>query len=282
MYRLFSPHPALSVYIDNYWILQALASPHHSLQEAIFVDGKADILFNFGVPYQRQTANHSPQEITRSNVDGQRLSPVMIQQIGAIDLIGVRFKIGGLAAFVRVPIHQLSNTVEPTETVFGRVMDELEQQLYDCRADVRAQVGLLDAFFLRQMHVENAHQIAGAIALDLAQQTSRSIQDISHAYGYSIRTIDRFFQQTVGISPKTYSRISRLQQGLRRLSANPHANLTEIALALGYHDQAHFTKDFKAFTGHTPATYRVLLENRRAAPPPNLVQILQDTPPRIP
>jgi AraC-like DNA-binding protein len=47
----------------------------------------------------------------------------------------------------------------------------------------------------------------------------------------------------------------RIQAVLRTAQAIPSAGLAELAMAAGFADQAHMTRDFRAITGLTPADY---------------------------
>jgi AraC-like DNA-binding protein len=278
MYRLLPPAPPLSPYIESYWLLRSDASANAPLRESIFVDGKADLLFNFGVPYRRALPDEQSESITMSNLDGQRTYPVSIVQSGAIDLIGVRFRPGGLSPFLTMPVHELSNAVIEASHMFGAAAGTLEARLYDCRENPQAQRALLDSFFMARLRTDDVYPLVQAIAARLAQQPDTSVHTVSGAFGYSIRSVDRFFRETMGFSPRTYIKIVRLQRALRQLSTDANASLAAVAFRSGYYDQAHFTRDFRAFTGQTPSAYRALLLQRRDEPPPNLVQFVQDPP----
>jgi hypothetical protein len=51
MYSFFRPALPLQPYIQNYWMLSGYHDQDTPLHEQIFVDGQADIIFNFGVAY---------------------------------------------------------------------------------------------------------------------------------------------------------------------------------------------------------------------------------------
>src|SRR5688572_20174561 len=105
MYRFALPALPLRLYIESYWFIRSGAAESMTLQENIFVDGRADILFNFGVGYQRRSSQDAADSsLTFSNIDAPREYPVAIRQHGSVDLIGIRFRAGGLAAFVIVPL----------------------------------------------------------------------------------------------------------------------------------------------------------------------------------
>jgi AraC-like DNA-binding protein len=64
----------------------------------------------------------------------------------------------------------------------------------------------------------------------------------------------RVFRRREGVPPRAYL-LERKIEGARRLLATDRS-LSEIALALGFYDQSHFTRVFKQATGETPAAYR--------------------------
>ena len=62
------------------------------------------------------------------------------------------------------------------------------------------------------------------------------------------------FRAEVGLSPKAYARVRRLQAALRQLAAGPISG-ARIAADVGYFDQAHFVREFRSFTAMTPTQY---------------------------
>ena len=77
-------------------------------------------------------------------------------------------------------------------------------------------------------------------------------------------TPDRFargFRASFGQSPYAYVLERRIQAACRQLRDSPDGSLSEIALACGFANQAHFTETFRRKTGTTPGRWRD--ENRR-------------------
>ena len=56
----------------------------------------------------------------------------------------------------------------------------------------------------------------------------------------------------MGISPFSYIRVRRFNEALRLMQTGQYDTLTEVAYALNFHDQSHFIRDIKTFTGITP------------------------------
>lgn len=74
--------------------------------------------------------------------------------------------------------------------------------------------------------------------------------------GLSHRRFIANVRHAVGLAPKEYLRVQRLQQALRSLRADPATTLAGVAALAGYSDQSHFGREFLAFAGVTPAGYR--------------------------
>jgi AraC-like DNA-binding protein len=72
------------------------------------------------------------------------------------------------------------------------------------------------------------------------------------------RQFDRKFIDRIGIGPKEYLRIVRFDQAYRMKNRFPEMSWFNIAITCGYFDYQHLSKDYKAFTSHTPATFFAL------------------------
>jgi AraC-like DNA-binding protein len=77
----------------------------------------------------------------------------------------------------------------------------------------------------------------------------------------SSRQVENIFLRTTGLSPKSYSRIIRLQEAFKEKSQNPHKSFSEITYEYEYFDQAHFIHDCRNLTSLTPAEYLRRLES---------------------
>lgn len=87
-----------------------------------------------------------------------------------------------------------------------------------------------------------------------------NVQELSDETGYSTRYINQCFRTELSMSPKVFIRMIRFQSSLDILHSVPKLTLTETSSILGYFDQAHFIKEFKAFSGFTPKKYLKYLE----------------------
>jgi AraC family transcriptional regulator len=66
----------------------------------------------------------------------------------------------------------------------------------------------------------------------------------------------RTFKQSLGLTPLQYLIDCRLRHSVRLMTEDVNANLTEIALAVGFVDQAAFIRSFRKRFLMTPGEYR--------------------------
>ncbi len=81
------------------------------------------------------------------------------------------------------------------------------------------------------------------------------IGEISKQENVSIRSIQRIFNEEIGLSPKEFSRIIRFRKMVESLYESPGINLFDLAFNFNYTDPSHLLKDFKNFTGLTPTNF---------------------------
>lgn len=76
--------------------------------------------------------------------------------------------------------------------------------------------------------------------------------------GLSHRRFIASFRHSVGLAPKAYLQVQRLQRALLSMREEPVVPLADVAALAGYSDQSHFGREFLAFAGVTPAEYRAI------------------------
>ncbi len=98
--------------------------------------------------------------------------------------------------------------------------------------------------------------------LDLLELVSQMLDDrsltrVEHVAargGITVRSLQRLFGTYVGVGPKAVLARYRLHDALAAIDAGED-DLAGLAASLGWFDQAHFTRDFRAAVGTTPSAY---------------------------
>ena len=119
-------------------------------------------------------------------------------------------------------------------------------------------VRLLNNFLLQQTSKSKGPDavIIQAVKLIVQYEGVMTVELLLQTLFVTERTLERKFKQTVGITPKRFIEIVRLNASAKRMQRmNEKQSLAGVAYDSGYFDQSHFIKDFRKFTGFTPQQY---------------------------
>jgi AraC-like DNA-binding protein len=248
LYQEHLPHVLLQEFIECYWCLQSTDTnaPFHT----VYPDGCMDIIFNFGDPLIRKDQSITEQNTASSFLVGNMLKPIQSRSLGCTNLLGIRFKPGGMSRFFPIPLHHFTDRSIPLYDVPEMFQRDLAEQLYSLNTTKRIQH--LDKFFQVKASVSNE---PWQRCLRQIVHTQASISTIAQQAGISQKQLQRKFLQNVGVSPKQLSQVLRFRALQQQLKNNPHESLMSLAWNGGFTDHAHLTKAFKTFAGITPSQY---------------------------
>lgn len=94
-----------------------------------------------------------------------------------------------------------------------------------------------------------------AILHPVEDTTQISIADLMASIGISEGYGNRVFKDVYGFSPQKYLSDLKLKWA-KKMLLKPQFTVAEIALALGYQNASHFSRQFKRWTKMSPKTYR--------------------------
>ena len=193
-------------------------------------------------------------QLPLSVITGLRNSLRLIDYAKETATLLVIFREGGAAAFFKEPLHELFGTsVALSNLIHQRIVSELEERLTEAKTN-QQRILLVEQFLISRLNeTPNDKLIDKAIQQIQLANGSIRIKDLLADLPISQDPFEKRFRRMVGTSPKQFSEIVRLRALLKQYS--PTQSLTETAYLAGYFDQAHFIKDFKAFTGQTPQLF---------------------------
>jgi AraC-like DNA-binding protein len=100
-------------------------------------------------------------------------------------------------------------------------------------------------------------RLANAMAdLMTTDATVLTVQDAARRMRVSVRTLQRLAHRAVGLPPAAIIRRRRLQEAAQRIREDPTVTLASVAAEIGYADQGHLARDFRAVLGLTASQYR--------------------------
>lgn len=156
--------------------------------------------------------------------------------------------LAGLLPFTAVPPAVLiRHSIVPARQMLGAQIDELQKGLADKNAEqITAEVlNFLNDCFTRQ---------TGFIA-EVAEVTGPdfSLHSIRKCTNYSYSTIERRFKEETGLPPKQYLTLKRFKSVVANLIASGSTDWMDYVVRFGYHDQSHFIKEIRKYSGMSPS-----------------------------
>ena len=247
------PAPALRHLIRYYYQVQAHLVRRTMLQPVPARSPQA-IEFTFGTPYEVHRLDRGTVEQAHSIalIGAQTFRRVDLIMQGRVDAFTIVFQPGGFFMLFRLPGEVLTNDHFEGEAALGRRLGDLERRLGDVASfsdRARAANQYLSA---NCPGFDSVSGIARAAAEVLMRSGCVRVADLACNTGLGIRQFERRFRYEIGMPPKLYARIARFEAALRRRAAAPDTRWTEIAHALGYHDQMHMVHDFNRLSGDSP------------------------------
>lgn len=176
-------------------------------------------------------------------------------------VFGVKFQPGMFRAFSPAAVSKLTDRVVPLSRELGPPALELARTLV-ALPDELERAKLLETALTAVVPTPDPD---AELARDLVTRVRTdgsllSVAELSRASGLSVRALQRLFHEYVGVPPKWVVRRFRLQEASERLKSG-NETVAAVAASLGYFDQAHFVRDFKAEIGKTPIEYRRIVNS---------------------
>ncbi|MEJ6007259.1 helix-turn-helix domain-containing protein [Paucibacter sp. AS339] len=237
--------PALAPWLDFHWLIEWDLPPGQVHVQRVLPYPNTHLVFEAGL-----TALHG----VARGVFVRRLE-------GRGRVHGLRFKCGGLRPWLNQSVQSLTGRQllvhQGMTGITAARVQQVEAALMAAHSDQQA-VDMAEALLLTQLPAADS----APLELDAAvQQVMRDpglirVAQLQALLGLSERALQRSFAEQIGVSPKWVIQRARLQDALQALAQAECPSLAELAVTLGFCDQAHFSRCFRQTTGQTPALYR--------------------------
>lgn len=170
--------------------------------------------------------------------------------------LGIKFRPGGFYPFWKQPVSRLTGQIFSFRDMFGIDVRAIEERIF--AEENGAKMALVAERFLRELlpeRDENVKLINEIVQTAIDDREMVKVEDMVRRFGMNKRTLQRLFSRYVGVSPKWVIQRYRLQEAAELLEKGAVPDWAKLAQDLGYYDQAHFIKDFKAIIGKSPEEY---------------------------
>jgi AraC-like DNA-binding protein len=237
----------------------------------VLPDGYAEIIFHFGSACS-MLQNGELHPLPSPFMVGLLNQPVHFYTKNRLEIIGIRcfpwtvFDLLGLPSGkdgVRVFEHPIAR-LQPTlnELIQAGSIDEALAQVKQYFQDARSQIAIDSMLFKAGVAMSEA---AGTMP----------VSQVAAAAHATVRTLERKFRQSSGHTVKDVSGLMRFEQVRNRLWLYPDSNIAGLAHELGYTDQSHLSREFKRYSGTTPAAFARKAQKAKQAVSNDFVAFVQ-------
>lgn len=237
----------------------------------VLPDGYAEIIFHFGSACSI-ARDGGLQPLPSPFIVGLLNQPVLFYTKNRLEIIGIRcfpwtvFDLLGLPSgkdsvhIFEHPIAQLQSTLN--KSIHAGKIDEALDQVKQYFLDARSRIAIDSMLF------------KAGVAMRKANGTM-PVSQVAAAAHATVRTLERNFKQSSGHTVKDVSALMRFEQVRNQLWLYPDSNLAGLAHELGYTDQSHLSREFKRYSGTTPAAFARKAKKRKQAVSNDFVAFVQ-------
>jgi AraC-like DNA-binding protein len=181
---------------------------------------------------------------------------------GQSRVFGVKFRPGGFHPFSDSPVSKLRDRIIPAKRFFGKDVEALKLVVLSSRKDAE-KIEAANAFFRSRLpEPDKTIDLASQLVQRIFQEPNiKSVDDLVSRTGIGKRSLQRIFNEYVGASPKWVIRRYRLHELIEKFNSGDQPDWPQLALELGYFDQAHLINDFRSIIGYSPSQYRRQISN---------------------
>lgn len=234
------PGKSLAPYVDWHWIVRWDLRERPAYKQETLPYPCANMVF----------------EAHMSAVHGVGLRRFVATLEGRGQVIATKFAPGGLSALTAYEQRALVGAHAPLHEVFA--LSEAEAQALACAVMQTADIGRVEALLTRALPDApdaGALEATRLARLIYAEPALVSVEALAQRASMTTRTIQRLFMRHIGVGPKWVIQRARAQEVAERITSGQRMDWAALAQELGFHDQAHLIRVFKAQTGRTPTEY---------------------------
>lgn len=251
-FKSFPPSPSLSHVIAYFWTAESSSELEKGCLYRLIPDGYVDWIFHLKTPWAiRLAASNSAYQQSQAHLFNQlkQYVEVRLPQDDML-LLGVKFHPWSAQQIWNLNMTDLRDTIIGLENIqdpfFSILKDKIENEPV-----LHKKISLIEAAVTTKLSNYQSNALESVIAHLIDHPAQAKLPSFAN----SQRRLEQRFKEEIGLSPKLFHRIIRVNKTIKRMMQSTKPHLTSISYEMGYFDQSHFIYDFKKFTGLTPSVF---------------------------
>jgi AraC-like DNA-binding protein len=250
---VFLPAQNLVAYIDHYHFLDIIINENIEGSYCTFPTGRCVMVVFYSAELPVFTLKCQTLIELRSFLSGYLIDGIRINKTGRFKCVIIKFTpLGSYHLFGIPPVKYIISFVS-TDDIIGNIGSELIERINTAKseAEIKNQLNRFFSLLLNKIShkVTLTEQIIQTI---IAKQGIIRVEQIAKDYNMSIKKADRYFNSLLGIPPKIYAWLIRLNLAYYYLLLRSDFEISDVVFTLGFYDQSHMIRNFLRYAELTP------------------------------
>lgn len=233
------PRFPLDRFIDRFWLVTWDLPAGETIEQKVMTHPAVNLVFQDGVA-------------TASGV----LTDTFVRHLGGRgQALGVMFRPAGFRPLLGRPMTTITDRSLDLADILGPEVVDVASQVDSSDFDAAVQVisDFLEPLFPEEPEV--GEEVSAIVELISADPGVTSVSDLADRLAIHPRRLQRLFAEHVGVTPRWVITRARLHAVAEEVKRRDRRSWADLALALGFADQAHMTRRFTDAVGDPPARY---------------------------
>lgn len=249
------PYPVLRNYIDQIFVFKSDGQLPSEDLKLIVPNGRVKLVIPFknGLSAKIKDLNHISKENTITLIGiADVSSQVQLERNEPGENITVEFSPLGAYRFFNLKWSDIKNQIHTFSDISNTIASALENKLFDAKT-IDEKLTIVQQFLVDQFRKTAQDPIFDyCVQKIMDSKGTIHINKLGEETGFSTRWLNAKFNDKIGTSPKNLASIIRFHQYHQYMVNNADTFFLQHEFYHFFYDQAHFIRDFKRFTGHTP------------------------------
>jgi AraC-like DNA-binding protein len=255
-YREILPPAPLARWVEAFCFIHTVAPSPGQAEHWVLPDASLNLVFWAPQGWSQTTVRVPPI------VSGPSLKEYRRPAIPGESYVIVRFLPGAGATMVGSKAGKLTAVIQPLQMLQPSWAEQLTASLREVNNEADALAAVQQSLLDRTTHLPAADTLMiEAAAWHRRQRGPLSLHKWCSRFGLSERQFRRRFLEAVGLSPRAFARVVRMQAFARQHLLQPKVDWAPLSYRAGFSDQAHFINEFRSLSGGSPRHFHRHLQN---------------------
>lgn len=250
------PRVELKPYIDFYKSIYVEKDLTTLPQLDGYPAGYTDLIISFySGPFIKYNSEET-RDLLGVTLTGHFEGQFSVNLTGPMDVYWIRMKAHGIFALTGMPARYFYDGFISFEDLFKKQSLELQEKIFQSK-NWEEKIDLIEDFLLEQIRTnyQEDKRLEFILGSMMSSKGQLKLKEICQQVGCNYKYLDRLFWKKVGQSPKRILQDIRFKHILEEIRGEGEMDWMQLVADHGFHDQAHFIKEFQKYTQISPSVF---------------------------